>query len=132
MQQLSAIAQAHINLGRLHYEWNELALAEQQLQGQVGSWLQFEGYILLARVKQTQGDLANAFVLLHQAEQVAQTIPFQWTKGVTAAFLAYARLRLGHAEEAYNWLAQVPTTLTDDLNRVREGTYLIAARVLLA
>ena len=139
MQQLSAIAQAHINLGRLHYEWNELALAEQQLQtglaqlqGQVGSWVQFEGYILLARVKQTQGDVANAFVLLNQAEQVAQTIPFQWTKGVTAAFLAYARLRLGHAEEAYHWLAQVPTPLTDDLNRVREGTYLIAARVLLA
>jgi len=139
MQQLPAIAQAHINLGRLHYEWNELALAEQQLQtglaqlqGQVGSWPQFEGYLLLARVKQSQGDAAAALALLDQAEQVAQTIPFQWTKAATAAFLVHARLTLGQAEGAYQWLTQVQLTLTDDLNRVREALHLIAVRVLLA
>lgn len=139
MHQLPMTAQAHINLGRLNYEWNALALAEQQLhtglaqlQGQVGSWLQFEGYLLLARVKQAQGDWANAFALLQQAEQVAQTIPFQWTKEVTAAFLVHARLTLGQEVDAHQWLAQVPPMMTDDLNRVREGVYLITARVLLA
>lgn len=139
MEHLPITAQAHINLGRLHYEWNELTLAEQQLkiglerlQGQGGSWLHLEGYMLGARLKATQHDRAAAHALLQQAEAVAQTIPFQWTAVASAAALVRERLALGQDTGADQWLAQAQPALTDDLNRVREFSHLIAVRVLLA
>lgn len=139
MEHLPITAQAHINLGRLNYEWNALTLAEQQLQtglerlhGQGGSWLHLEGYILGARIKQTQRDRSAAHALLQQAEEVAQTIPFQWTTVASAAALVRERLVLGQEAGADQWLAEAQLRLTDDLNRVRESSHLIAVRVLLA
>jgi len=138
MAQLPNTAHFAIQLGRLHYEWNELAIAVDQLQrglailqAQGGSWLQFEGYILLAQVKQAQGDHATAVALLRQAEHLAQMIPFAWTKPATASALVRAWLGLGQAEGAAEWLAQVQPTLTTVLNRVREGEFFTAVRVLI-
>ena len=139
MGQLPNTAHFAINLGRIHYEWNELATAAAQLQqglailqGHNGSWLQFEGYVLLTQVKQAQGEPDAAVALLQQAEQVAQTIPFSWTKGATASTLVRTRLMLGQDAGAAQWLAQVQPTLTGDLNRLRENEQLTAARVLIA
>lgn len=136
--QLPNIAHVHINLGRLHYEWNDLTAAVAQLQlglarlqGQESGWIGFEGYVLLARAKHAQGDSAAAIALLHQAEQVAQAIPFPWTKVATASALVRTRLALGQESAAAQWLAQAQPTLTADFSRVREGEQLTAARVLL-
>jgi LuxR family maltose regulon positive regulatory protein len=139
MGQLANTAHFAINLGRLNYEWNELTLAAEHLQhglailqGYGANWLQFEGHVLLARVKQAQGEKAVAVALLDQAEQVAQTIPFPWTKGATASTLVRARLALGQESNAAQWLAQVQPTLTTDLNRIRENEQFTAACVLIA
>ncbi|MCE7985011.1 MAG: hypothetical protein DYG89_27875 [Caldilinea sp. CFX5] len=139
MGQLPNTAHFAINLGRLHYEWNELAVAAEQLQrglailqGHSGSWLQFDGYVLLARVKQAQGDQAAAAALLQQAEQVAQTIPFSWTKGAAAGVLVRTRLAFGQETGAAQWLTQTQPTLTSDLNRLRESEQITAASVLIA
>ena len=136
--QLPNIAHVHINLGRLHYEWNDLTAAVAQLQlglarlqGQESGWIGFEGYVLLARAKHAQGDSTAAVALLHQAEQVAQAIPFPWTKVATASALVRTRLALGQESAAAQWLAQAQPTLTADFSRVREGEQLTAARVLI-
>lgn len=139
MGQLPNTVHAHINLGRLHYEWNELAAASHQLQlgltslqEQEASWLQFEGYVLLARTQQAQGEIAAALVLLNQAAQIAQAIPFPWTKGATASTLVRARLALGQETDAAAWLAQAQLSSTAQMNRLREAEQFTAARVLLA
>jgi LuxR family transcriptional regulator, maltose regulon positive regulatory protein len=139
LAQLPVAAQAHVNLGRLNYEWNELTSAAEQLQqgvqqleGQGGSWLEFEGYILLVRVHHAQGQPAATLDALRQAEQIAQTLPFHWTKVATAATLVRTRLALGDATGADSWLIHAKPTVADDLPRVREGDHLTAVRVLIA
>lgn len=139
MAQLPNTAQAYINLGRLYYEWNDLAAAAAQLQQGLalleehgGSWLQFEGYVLLARTKQSLGELAAANALLDQAAAIAPTIPFQWTKGATVTTLLRARLALGQLPGAAAWLAQIEPTLGAELNRLRESDHATAARILIA
>ena len=79
MGKLPITAQAHVNLGRIYYEWNELEAAAEQLwlgvermHGQGGSWLQFEVFLLLARLEQARGRPADALALLQRAEQAAQ------------------------------------------------------------
>lgn len=138
MAQLPNTVHAYINLGRLHYEWNELTAAIDQLQlgltylqGQEASWLQFEGMVILARAQQAQGEVAAALALLTQAEGIAQAIPFPWTKGAAASTLVRARLALGHETGADQWLAQAQIQSTAPLNRLREADHFTAARVLL-
>ncbi|MFN8467332.1 MAG: LuxR C-terminal-related transcriptional regulator [Caldilineaceae bacterium] len=139
MGKLPITAQAHVNLGRIYYEWNRLEAAAEQLwrgvermHGQGGSWLQFEVFLLLARVEQARGRPADALALLRRAEQAASTIPFGWTRAATAAAMVRARLALGETEGADAWLAEVRPAEGDHLNRVREAEHLIAVRVLLA
>lgn len=139
MGKLPITAQAHVNLGRLYYEWNKLEAAAEQLwlgvermHGQGGSWLQFEVFLLLARLEQARGKLADAQLLLQRAEQAATTIPFGWTRAATTAAMVRARLALGETEGARAWLAAVRPAAGDHLDRVREAEHLIAVRVLLA
>jgi LuxR family transcriptional regulator, maltose regulon positive regulatory protein len=139
MGQLPITAQAHVNLGRIYYEWNELDIAAQQLwqgvermQGQGGSWLQFEVFVLLARLEQARGGRSEALAMLQRAEEAARAIPFGWTPAATTAAMVRARLALGVIEGASAWLAQVQPAVGDSMNRVREAEHLIAARVFLA
>ena len=139
MGKLPITAQAHVNLGRIYYEWNRLEAAAEQLwrgvermHGQGGSWLQFEVFLLLARLEQARGRPADALALLQRAEQAASAIPFGWTRAATAAALVRACLALGATEGASAWLAEVRPAVGDHLNRVREAEHLIAVRVLLA
>lgn len=139
MGQLPITAQAHVNLGRIYYEWNELEAAAQQLwlgvermQGQGGSWIQFEVYLLLSRLEQARGRTDECLALLQQAEQAASTIPFGWARAATAAAIVRARLAHGDTEGASAWVAEVRPAVGDHLNRVRETEHLIAVRALLA
>ena len=137
MGKLPITAQAHVNLGRIYYEWNELEAAAQQLwlgverlHGQGGSWIQFEVFLLLARLEQAHGRQADALALLQRAEQAASAIPFGWTRAATAAAMMRARLAFGDTEGASAWLAEVRPAVGDHLNRVREAEHLIAVRGL--
>ena len=139
MGKLPITAQAHVNLGRIYYEWNKLEAAAEQLwlgvermHGQGGSWLQFEVFLLLARLEQARGRADEALALLQRAEQAASAIPFGWTRAATTAAMVRARLALGDTGGASAWLADVRPSAGDHLNRVREAEHLIAVRVLLA
>ncbi|MFN8442862.1 MAG: LuxR C-terminal-related transcriptional regulator [Caldilineaceae bacterium] len=136
--QLPHTAHVHINLGRLHYEWNDLEAAAAQLQmgierhqDQAVNWIQIEAYLLLARVRWVQGEVATAEALIGQAEQLAQTSKFEWIKVATASSLVTIRLLFGQDEGGEQWLVQAQPQWTDELNRISEGEHLSAARVLI-
>ena len=116
MGKLPITAQAHVNLGRIYYEWNKLEAAAEQLwlgvermHGQGGSWLQFEVFLLLAR--------------LEQARLAVQTRPWRCCSGLSRP---RARSRLAGLERqrlqrwcvlALRWAipkAQVPGSRTSD------------------
>jgi LuxR family maltose regulon positive regulatory protein len=73
--QLPIVGLAHYDLGRLSYEWNELAAAADYLQRGLeivrrGGSMEFEagGYSALAFVRQAQGDSAAAQEALRRAD----------------------------------------------------------------
>jgi LuxR family maltose regulon positive regulatory protein len=73
---------AHIGLGKLWYEWNDLAAARHHLETGIelahprgGLGLARHGILALAFVYQAQGDAAGARRLLQQAEELARQSP---------------------------------------------------------
>ena len=72
----------YLDLGCLHYEWNELETAERHLRqalesSRLGGYLEFEvgADLLLARLRLAQGDPAGASQVLEQAKLVEQSSP---------------------------------------------------------
>ncbi|MFZ1396830.1 MAG: LuxR C-terminal-related transcriptional regulator [Candidatus Promineifilaceae bacterium] len=90
-----AACEACVGLGRIHYQWNELARAEQYGQQGLALARQLENVdtpaacgLLLARVKLAQGDAAAALALLVEAEQFVQQHHFDhWVGEITAVRL---------------------------------------------
>ena len=77
--QLPIVGLAYYDLGRLSYEWNELAAAADYLQRGLeivrrGGSVEFEvgGYSALAFVRQAQGDSAAAQDALNRADQLLE------------------------------------------------------------
>jgi LuxR family maltose regulon positive regulatory protein len=92
-QELPAIAWVQVVLGDLLREWNKLDEAADYLGKcielcrlwQVGDML-CASYLLQARVRQAQGDIAGALDLIRRAEQLPQTYrDVPWTGGPTPA-----------------------------------------------
>lgn len=87
-----AACEACVGLARIHYQWNELAAAEQYGQQGLALAQQLENVdtpaacgLLLARVKLAQGDVAGASALLAEAEQFVQQHHFDhWVKEIAA------------------------------------------------
>ncbi len=84
--------EACVGLARIHYQWNDLAAAEQYGQQGLELARQLENVdtpaacgVLLARVKLAQGDAAGALTLLAEAEQFIQQQHFDhWVGEITA------------------------------------------------
>jgi LuxR family maltose regulon positive regulatory protein len=77
--QLPIVGLAHYDLGRLSYEWNDLAAAADCLQRGIeivrrGGGVEFEagGYSTLAFIKQAQGDPSAAQAALQRADQLLE------------------------------------------------------------
>ncbi len=77
--QLPIVGLAHYDLGRLSYEWNELAAAAEYLKRGIeivrrGGGVEFEvgGYSALAFIQQAQGDPAAAQAALQRADQLLE------------------------------------------------------------
>ncbi len=113
-----AAALAHLELGALLYEWNELAAATDHLQrglelSQRGGNAEVEigGYRTLARLKQAQGDASASLKLLEQAHQYARDhhLPTNMRARSAACHVQIA-LTQGDLSMATQWAAQV----TDD------------------
>lgn len=87
-----AACEACVGLARIHYEWNDLAAAEQYGQQSLALARQLENvdtpaacYVLLARVKLARGDAAGAFATLAEADAFVQQHHFDhWLGEITA------------------------------------------------
>ncbi|MCE7984407.1 MAG: hypothetical protein DYG89_24805 [Caldilinea sp. CFX5] len=130
---------AHVGLGKVLFEWNDLAAARRHLEQGVqwagdegGIGVACEGYLLLADLHQAQGDVAAAWRALWTAEQHFQHSPHP-AAGVKIAFFR-ARLALAQGDNApfRQWLVAAQLTVADAVTPANLTLYLTFARWLLA
>jgi LuxR family maltose regulon positive regulatory protein len=133
---VSMLALAHLDMGTLYHEWNEMAKArEGQRRGfdltvQSGNVeFQIAAEMLLARLKLSEGALQAAFQAAQRANQKAQDFsPF--TQARCASCLAQIALAKGDLEEANRWVEQMPAN--GDAHSFYMFLNLIKPRLLLA
>ena len=131
---------AHLGMGELLREWNDLDAAERHLKegielsqrlGSVGP-PSAAGYVCLARLRQARGDLAGALDALAQAQQPDPS------PGLKQLFkpLELQRVRLwlsqGNLPAAAGWARERGLGVDDELCYAREAEHVVLVRVLLA
>jgi LuxR family maltose regulon positive regulatory protein len=130
------LALAHLDMGTLYHEWNELAKArEQQQRGfdltvQSGNVeFQIAAEMLLARLRLSEGAFQAAFQSAIHAYQKSQDFsPF--TQARCASCLAQVALAKGDLEEANHWVEHMPAD--GDAHSFYMFLNLIKPRLLLA
>ncbi len=145
-QALPAAGIAYVGLGELRYEWDDLAAADTYLRQGIdlgmltGSWdMVVWAYLVLARLRQAQGQDAAAWALLDQAAALAQAGHTPQGAALVAAGQARRALALGDAAQVARWLhTYAPHGAAGDLTAIlprphREPVeYLTLVRILLA
>jgi LuxR family maltose regulon positive regulatory protein len=135
---------AHVGLGSLLCEWNELEAAAHHLKSGIdlvdqppdlslgpGQQLLVDGYLGLARVRQALGDAEAALELVHKAWQTAEEhAPAQLAR--VAATRARIWIAQGNLHAAARWAQESGLTAADEPAFHREFETLTLARVLLA
>ncbi len=104
-------ASSAIGLGALHYEWDELNIAEEYIMRGLKQSKYYDttrilpilGYIHLANIKQAQLDTENALYFLEQAEQEAQNASHIHLKADIVALRAKFFLAQSMSKEALQW-----------------------------
>jgi LuxR family maltose regulon positive regulatory protein len=131
---------AHVGLGRLLYEWNDLDAADRHLlQGiELGKKIanveiQVAGYLALATVRQAQGDADGAREAIDSGKRLLAKA--QTTAGV-ATELDAVQVRLwmaqGRWEAAARWAQEAGLGPDDEPLYAHESLYLTLARLLIA
>lgn len=99
--------EAHLGLARLHYQWNDLAAAQEhgqkclQLLGQIESVDTFVSYeLFLARLRLAQGDVPGATAALQEAEAFVRRRNLLFRLPDIAAAQALVLLRQGELAAA--------------------------------
>ncbi|MDQ5865780.1 MAG: LuxR C-terminal-related transcriptional regulator [Chloroflexota bacterium] len=107
-QPLQIIAEAHLGLARVLYEWNDVDAAEQHGQQSLQLARQYDrvidrfilGEVFLARLKQARGDVDGAAAMLAQTAQTAREKNFVHRLPEVAAEQVVALLRQGNVASA--------------------------------
>ncbi|MFN8488909.1 MAG: LuxR C-terminal-related transcriptional regulator [Caldilineaceae bacterium] len=130
-------ADLHRGLAELLCEQGDLAAATQHLQTaeQLGKQAALTGWpsrlcVAQARIKEAEGDLAGALVLLEEAERHYVRSPLP--ERSIAALKARTWVRQGRLSEALAWVSEQHLSPDDDLSYLREFEHLTLARVLFA
>jgi len=130
---------AHIGLGNLSYERNELDAALTRLQEGIAllePWRNLEGllagYIGLARTKRAQGDWTGAFEAVDALAELCSTPATQMMAPAAEAFRASLLIEQGNLDAAGQWAATSGLSADGALVYLREGETLIFARALIA
>ncbi len=133
------VGTAHVELGHLLYEWNDLEKAADHLQqgvrlSQQGTGLRVAGmgYIALAQVCLAQGRLQEAVEIARQAEQLARELDLSFPWALVK--ILYVRLWIvqGHLAPVAEWVNEHNLTVTDSLDRHSVFEYVHLARALIA
>jgi LuxR family maltose regulon positive regulatory protein len=124
-------------LGELLVEQGDLEAAAQHLQiaYQLGEQRALLGWphrlcVSQAYLKEAQGDLDGALVLLDKAER--QYVRNPLPERSIAALKARTRVRQGRWNEAFSWVREQNLSSDDDLSYAREFEHLTLTRALIA
>jgi LuxR family maltose regulon positive regulatory protein len=131
------VSDLYRGLSGLLCEQNDLEAAAQCLvtaqqmgeQGATTGWPQ-RLYIAQARLKESQGDLAESLVLLEEAER--QYVRNPLPDAPVAALKARTWVRQGRLTEAFSWAREQNLSPDDTPSYLREFEHLTLARVLIA
>jgi LuxR family maltose regulon positive regulatory protein len=131
---------AHVGLGDLLREWNELDTAERRLTEGMELLSQHSGsqemllnaYIARARVKQAQRDTDSAFEMLQKAESIAQSINIGYLIAQAIAYRSQLWMRQGNIGAAERWARESGVGVNDESSYPREIKHLTLARLLIA
>jgi LuxR family transcriptional regulator, maltose regulon positive regulatory protein len=135
-----AASLAHVGMGELLYEWNDLDGAMHHLTEGVelgersGSTnIIFPSHALLARVKWAQGDLDGAVRIIQEDEHYVHSLNLS-SRDLNRIVAYGARLRLaqGNASAAARLLGQRSIGVDDQVDHLSVFEYLVLARVLIA
>jgi LuxR family transcriptional regulator, maltose regulon positive regulatory protein len=131
---------AHVGMGELLYEWNDLDGAVNHLTQSIdlgkrsGSFdILFPARAALALVRQAMGDSQGALEVMQECERAVRTInlpPYMLDQ--LAAFGARVRLAQGDVATAARLLEERGIGAEDAVNIQNELEHLVLARVLLA
>ncbi len=130
------VVEAHIALGSLFLEWNQLDDAAQHLRQAIALGKETlreiylaPGYIILAEVMQARGEYEQAQEFLARAIEMAQKLGHD--RALRWAMAGQARMAL--AQEDWSaieqWISTASITLADEPSYEREVEYLMLARV---
>jgi LuxR family maltose regulon positive regulatory protein len=132
-------AEAHIGLGRLHREWNQLPEAEHHLSQALALGEQTDrevylaqGYVARAWLNNSRGDGEEALVAMNKAVRLAQQFEHPVTIRRISAQQARLQLLAGDQVSAERWLEQASLPAEEIGDYLREAEYLTAVRIRLA
>lgn len=131
---------AHVGMGELLYEWDDLDGAMRHLEESIelgeqsGSTnILFASHALLARVKWARGDPEGALRVIEYDETTAQDMtPSSRDLNRIVAFGARLRLAQGDLAGAARLLAERGIGMDDDLDHLNMLEHVMLARVLIA
>jgi LuxR family maltose regulon positive regulatory protein len=135
---LRGMADMHVGMGDLFRERNDLVSARQHLQtgaelGEESALAQnrYRSRVVMARIREAEGDLDGALDLLDDAERLYVGDYFPNVRPI-AALRARVWVALGRIGDALDWVRERGLSVDDDLTYLREFEHINLARVLLA
>src|SRR6266480_3044783 len=137
-QVLRGAADMHVGMSELHRERDDLDAATQRLlkSKELGELAglrqnQYRWRVAMARIREAEGDLADALDLLHEAERLYVSDFFPNVRPV-ATWKTRVWVAQGRLGEALDWVREQGLSVSDDLSYLREFEHITLARVLLA
>ncbi len=142
-QLLPGVGQVHIGLAVLSYEWDDFEATTHHIsQGlhlnqQWGEMGAFDGYVVLANLKQAQKDIAGALEAIGHAEQLVQKFS-ELASRLLEAYRVRLWVRQGNLAAASRWATTISDLLDDrpsDFSfyyHLHEFEQLTLARILIA
>lgn len=135
---LRGTADIYVGMSELHREYGDLHAAERYLlksmeQGEHTGFPQFRyrWHIVMARIREAQGDLDGALDMLHRAEKLYVSDFFPDVRPA-AAWKARVWVAQGRVSEGFDWAREQGLTAKEDASYLREFEQITLARVLLA
>jgi LuxR family maltose regulon positive regulatory protein len=135
---LRGAADMHVGMSELYRERNELDTATEHLLksrelGDLNGLPKnpYRWHVAMARLRQTEGDLAGAIELLDEAEPL-YTADFSPNVRPIAALRTRLWIAQGKLGEALGWTRERGLSAHDDLSYLREFEHITLARILFA
>jgi LuxR family transcriptional regulator, maltose regulon positive regulatory protein len=130
---------AYFYLGRIYYEWNDLASAEHALTEGIASGQQTgrgrywpSAYAALAWVRWARGDVTQTALLMEQALAAARLLGSPPAIAETETRQAGLWLAQGDLAAAGRWLARRQINIDDQVQFERQADYVLLARIRIA